>query len=428
MLRLFLRLYLILVLAIVLAIYTVSWTLELLYAPAMATYSREAVRGQLYALVEDLLPLDEDARTRQLEEWRPHYGLGLALVLIDELALNGEERQVLERGELIMRDDFNVFVAPVDGLQQRLLRLELPKEPSPVVSITLMVNGFIGLLVGLALFVWVRPHWRDIQRLRDVAERVGRGDLSARAVVSRRSDVHQLAEHFNQMSARLEQLLGSQRELTQAVSHELRTPISRLAFELRQLQGCVAPEQRQRLLDDMRTDLQEMEEMVAELLTYARLEQPHLELQREPVEAGVWLDSVLGMVALEAEEAGIDCRLVECQAQSLLLEPRFMARALINLLRNAIRYAERRIEVRLTRVADDWQLLVSDDGPGIPLDACERVFEPFSRLDESRNRDTGGFGLGLAIVQRIAQWHGGRAHVEPSALGGSAFAIRFPAA
>jgi two-component system sensor kinase ParS len=98
-----------------------------------------------------------------------------------------------------------------------------------------------------------------------------------------------------------------------------------------------------------------------------------------------------------------------------------MARAVINLLRNAIRYAERRVEVSLVKFGNGYEVRVNDDGPGVPMEGRSKIFEPFLRLDASRDRRTGGFGLGLALVKRVSQWHGGQVEVLDSEWGGASF-------
>jgi two-component system sensor kinase ParS len=104
-------------------------------------------------------------------------------------------------------------------------------------------------------------------------------------------------------------------------------------------------------------------------------------------------------------------------------EPRYMARAVRNLVRNALRFANNRVEVSVQHVHDKFVIHVDDDGPGIPEADHSRLFVPFARIDESRSRDSGGSGLGLAIVQRIAQWHGGLASIAISPLGGTRISI-----
>ena len=130
---------------------------------------------------------------------------------------------------------------------------------------------------------------------------------------------------------------------------------------------------------------------------------------------------MVGSVALEAEAAGVQLLIRSCQVEYVRIEPRFMARAVINLLRNAIRYADRRVEVSLVRLEHGYEVRVNDDGPGVPVDGREKIFEPFSRLDASRDRRTGGFGLGLALVRRVSQWHGGKVEVADSEWGGASF-------
>ncbi|HEP8476285.1 TPA: sensor histidine kinase ParS [Pseudomonas aeruginosa] len=422
MLRLFLRLYLLLALGFAAAIFVVDHVIDAFYDSIVENYHRDAVRGQAYSLVEKLAPLDQAGRQRQLEDWRPHYGLELSLTDARQAKLTQEEQALLDKNLLVVREDFTEFISRIDAGPQ-LLDIKLPPEPPLTPLFTVLAYILLGVLVGIALLVWVRPHWRDLETLRLAAQRFGDGDLSSRTRIFRRSDIRTLAQHFNQMADRIESLISNQRELTNAVSHELRTPISRLSFELEQLNKQVDAEVRHDLIEDMRADLGELEEMVSELLTYARLEHGNVGSHREIVDAASWLDSVVADVALEAEAAGVTCEISACQVEQIRIEPRFMARAVINLLRNAIRHAHSRVEIALLDQGDSCQIRVNDDGPGIPADARQKIFEPFSRLDDSRDRSTGGFGLGLAIVRRVAQWHGGYAEALETPQGGASFRL-----
>jgi len=420
MLRLFLGLFLAMTIGLVLALQTVDRTFDALLDGEMQRYNQEAVRGQAWSLVEQLRDLDGSARERQLERVRPHYGLGLALVERDQLALTPQEHAELAQGRVVMRDQYTQFISRIDDGSQ-LLSIKLPAEPSLMPFYIAVAYLMIAIMIGFVLLFWVRPHWRDLEKLRLAAERFGGNDLSVRIQLSRRSNIRDLAEHFNLMAARIEGLIANQRELTNAVSHELRTPIARLSFELDQLKQQADPSQNRALIADMYADLGELEEMVSELLTYASLEQGATVIAREDIQARDWLDSVVGSVALEAEAAGVQLSIVECPAGVVRIEPRFMARAVINLLRNAIRYADGRVHVSLTRAGGHYEVRVNDDGPGVPLDGREKIFEPFSRLDASRDRRTGGFGLGLALVRRVSQSHRGHVEVTDSPWGGASF-------
>ncbi|AZF48138.1 ATP-binding protein [Pseudomonas sp. R2-7-07] len=417
MLRLYLRLYLILALGLAGAIWLVNYGLDAYMPESNETYNREALRGPAWALVEQLRPVQGEARQARLDQLQPHYGLRLQLVQRDSQHLSAREQALLAAGQVVVREDFMKFLAPIDDGPQ-LLEIQLPEEPK---WLYLWAYGLLGGSLAVVLYFWVRPHWRDLEHIRLAAQRFGDNDLGSRILLPRRSTVRALAGHFNQMAERIESLIANQRELTNAVSHELRTPIARLSFELDQLKQQADPRQSRELIADMYADLGELEEMVSELLTYASLERGATQVTRESIEAHSWLDSVIGSVALEAEAAGVQLSLRTCEVDVIRIEPRFMARAVINLLRNAIRYADRRVEVSLIKFGSGYELQVSDDGPGIPVEGRAKIFEPFMRLDSSRDRRTGGFGLGLALVQRVSQWHGGQVQVLDSEWGGASF-------
>ncbi|MGY1447318.1 ATP-binding protein [Pseudomonas chlororaphis] len=416
MLRLFLRLYIILALGLAGAIWAVNYTFSELLPDANETYNREAMRGPGYSLVNQLSPVTGAAREQRLAELQQHYGMRLRLLQADELDLSERERQLLAENKLVVRGDFSEFIANLDGGPQ-LLSIRLPEEPK---WLYFWAYAFLGASLALVLYFWVRPHWRDLELIRLAAQRFGNNDLGSRIRLPRRSNVRDLAQHFNQMASRIEGLIANQRELTNAVSHELRTPIARLSFELDQLKQS-DPRQSRELIADMYADLGELEEMVSELLTYASLEHGATVINRETIQARNWLDSVVGSVALEAEAAGVQMAIRACEVEYISIEPRFMARAVINLLRNAIRYAERRVEVSLVQVGQGYEVQVNDDGPGVPVAGRAKIFEPFSRLDASRDRRTGGFGLGLALVRRVSQSHGGQVEVTDSQWGGASF-------
>jgi two-component system sensor kinase ParS len=359
------------------------------------------------------------AREQQLEALRPHYGLSLKLIEADQLDLSTEEKAELAQNLLVIRDNYTQFISNIDGGSQPL-SIKLPPEPSLMPFYIAVAYAMLAVLIGIVLFFWVRPHWRDLEKLRLAAERFGDNDLSVRIQLSKRSNIRDLAEHFNLMAARIESLIANQRELTNAVSHELRTPIARLSFELDQLKQQPDASQNRELIADMYADLGELEEMVSELLTYASLERGATVIKRENIQAANWLDSVVGSVALEAEAAGVQLLIGDCRLDTVRIEPRFMARAVINLLRNAIRYAEQRVEVTLVRSGDTTKC-GSTTMARVPVEGREKIFEPFSRLDASRDRRTGGFGLGLALVRRVSQSHGGQVEVGESVWGGASF-------
>ena len=222
------------------------------------------------------------------------------------------------------------------------------------------------------------------------------------------------------MTGRIASLLQSHRQLTSSVSHELRTPLARLRFSHSLAREETTSEAKDRFLARMERDIAEIDELTTELLDYAKLERGTPQIRLESVPAEPWLEDVLA----DAREGGGSLEIRSTiEVDAVRCEPRYMARAVVNLLRNAALHARSTVSVSLRRENDRTVIHVDDDGAGIDAADRERLFEPFVRLDRSRARDSGGFGLGLAIVRQVARWHGGEAVITESPLGGARVSI-----
>jgi two-component system OmpR family sensor kinase len=228
------------------------------------------------------------------------------------------------------------------------------------------------------------------------------------------------------MAGRIDSLLTAQTALLHSVSHELRTPIARLAFGLQLLEDASADPALHRRVQAMAGDVEELNALVSELLAMTRLDSEQA-LQRAPVELdGLLRACVAALPPLPASTVTITVEL-GADLGTVAVDPRLLGRALGNLLGNAQRYADARVLVRALRTRAGVEISVEDDGPGIPVDQREQVFAPFYRLDRSRDRATGGFGLGLAIARKAVQLHGGSLQVEDGALQGARMVIRLTA-
>ena len=232
---------------------------------------------------------------------------------------------------------------------------------------------------------------------------------------------------------RMERRMGLQPELMAAISHEIRTPVARLSFALQLLQdileGDSVSEQQQRMKSSckgMAQDLEEINDLVAEIMTYIHLEDGGPRIIFQKVDVNHILTNMCGQYAPLNPQLSIK---VDSLFDGLIIdaEPVQLRRACQNLLGNACKYAQANVSLGYHIEGDFCVLSIEDDGPGIPESDYGQVFAPFTRLDESRNRKTGGFGLGLSIVRRIAYWHGGRAIAGRSeSLGGANMMIRVP--
>ncbi len=280
------------------------------------------------------------------------------------------------------------------------------------------------LALGILLLAW--PLWRDIRELRRTATAFAEGDLDRRARLGRRAALAPLGEAFNRMGDSLRRLLKGQKALTNAVSHEIKTPLARIRFTTELLRDAADDEERERLLRGIDEEVGEIETLVADLLRHARYDRSVSSEALRPRDLRPLLNKALARCrehypALRWEET-----LAPGAETVFEFERRGMETALANLLRNAALHAASVVRVTLDGSAEQVILSVEDDGPGVPAEDRQRIFEPFLRLDEARQRDTGGNGLGLAIVRQVARWHGGEVVCEASPLGGARFVVTLP--
>ena len=283
--------------------------------------------------------------------------------------------------------------------------------------------GLVPPLFYLSIFVlvglWLWPLIRDVDLLTAAARDFAVDYRRATATRGRASTLRDLAASFDEMSARIQSLIQGQKDLTSALSHEIRTPLARIKFAMAVI-GSKAPIDAE--LESIEQDVREIDRLIGTMLEYARLDYPNVKAQWQLTAADTWLEQ-----AVRKSLLGRGQQLRIAAPSSLVrMDPNLMELALSNLLVNACRYAARQLSVEITAGEDRYTLAVEDDGPGIPESAREHVFQAFARIDDSRSRGTGGYGLGLAIVARIAALHGGTARAEPSALGGARIALSWP--
>ncbi|GJM10049.1 MAG: hypothetical protein DHS20C11_23250 [Lysobacteraceae bacterium] len=234
-----------------------------------------------------------------------------------------------------------------------------------------------------------------------------------------------LQQRIDDATQRWQQTLSSQRDLLHAVAHEFRSPIARLRFAQDMLADVESESERANLVEKVDTAIVELDDLVREVLGYSRIRDGGYRLQRSLVD----VEPLLEQVADKIRQVYSNIELVihaDDTSVPILADQRLTERAIINVIRNAARYAVRRVDIELTADSQHLEIVVNDDGPGIAPGKRDRVFEPFTRLDASRSRDSGGSGLGLAIVRAIMQQHQGAIRCEESRSGGARFVLSFP--
>ncbi|WEL58113.1 ATP-binding protein [Pseudomonas kermanshahensis] len=431
MLKILVRLYLLIIVAYAGALLFIPDSIVGLFHERFMAYNLDQTKGVQSLIVRQFHQAPQEqwpAVERDLANaFAP---LEVKLLRMDQADLSADEQARLEHGLYAVRiadwGYYETVLAPLD--KDWLVRLHAPPDPLDINVLSWGVTVLIGAAMLGCLLLWVWPHWRDLERLKETARRLGQGQMAERTHISPHSNIGELAGVFDTMASDLERHVNQQRELLNAVSHELRTPLTRLDFGLVLLFDEVPAASRKRLLE-LVGHVRELDELVLELLSYSRLYNADQARERVEVSLLELVDSVLGSFAEELDSRGIQWEVrAERELPRFVLDPRLTARAVQNLVRNAMRYCDESLLLRL-RLEDDGGCLltVEDDGIGIPVEERERIFQPFYRLDRSRDRNTGGFGLGLAISRRAIEGQGGTLTVAQSALGGAQFRIRLPA-
>ena len=395
------------------------------------------MRGTI-TLIEDELyrtpRRDWEKKISELDE-KFSYRLGIVERITLDSTLTATQVNKLDAGDIAIDHDGDIMyrrlgtsskvlvVGPLAANRNTELKERLPLD----LRLRLLTWSLIGVIFGIALWFWVRPIWRDLEALRQTARDLGDGDFEARSPAARSQLFAPLSDTMNSMAERVQQLLATHRELSSAISHELRTPIARMRFALEMLSDTDDRAERERLWAMMEGDLDELDHLIDTSLTYARFERETPEPHFSSVHFAEWLRDEVDAIRLLGRDLIIavdTSRLPESLA--IDVDRKAMPYALRNLLRNAFKYAGRQITVSAQLQDGKIVVHVDDDGIGIPPDDRESVFSAFTRLDRSRDRATGGYGLGLAITRRVLELHGGTATADASPLGGARFTLAWP--
>ncbi len=296
---------------------------------------------------------------------------------------------------------------------QGVLRIIAPRERAVATQAHIFVLWLMiatVMLMSVAI-LFIRNQVRAIERLADAAESFGRGEATPRFKPHGAREVRSAARAFMDMRDRISRHIDQRTALLASVSHDLRTPLTRLRLEL----ALAPPFKRQ---SAMKGDLDEMEHMIDEYLAFARGEAGE---ERQ----SVVVRSLLAAAAEDAKRAGAVVEVDAPKDLTASIRPLAFKRALTNLAGNAAAHGD---TVRLSArpVGDGVEIVIEDDGPGIPETMHEEAFRPFSRLDESRNQNRKGVGLGMAIARDVARGHGGDILLDRSDLGGLKAMIRLP--
>lgn len=431
--RIFFRFFVLVMLSITAATFVIYLAISRLFGDPVEDIARRQAAAPIVLLQDYVDQAGADEWLTRLNKVREVSEVRYDLIDLDEARHSVAPGQVaaLERGEVVLVPGEKTLYRRVDLMGERYIGSDhdvirasnLPIDLGVPVKMEIVRFVIVALALLVPIALWSRSHWQGLQALSRVADEFGAGKLTARAHMKPSASIYPLAERINDMAGRIQSLLESQRNLLHSVSHELRTPIARLEFGMELLSAQAGDPALKKRVAAMEGDLAELNSLVNELLGMARLDSVQ-SLQLAPF-------AVAPMLRECADALPPSAHAVECNADDSLgsidADRRLLARAVGNLVRNAQKYATRRIALSASRPATGGlEIVVEDDGPGIPPEERARIFEPFYRLDRSRDRATGGFGLGLSIAHKAVALHGGSLRVEDALLGGARFVVTLP--
>jgi signal transduction histidine kinase len=300
-------------------------------------------------------------------------------------------------------------IVPVDS--KTVMSAVFARAPAPWPVEIFAAAVLAILLAAVAAAFMARRIVRPLSELAAAASMVARGGGAPHVAENGPEDVRKAAIAFNAMAEKVSRTLESQRHLLSAVGHDLRTPLTAMRINLEFIED-------DELRDGLLRNLDELQALTEQVLSAAR--GTGGELKRN-----VDLSALVESLCTDLDEIGEPVSWNNHSPAPVSCRPNEIKRAVRNLVENAVAYGSR-AEVRISDVGDGYEILVEDEGPGIPEDDQQRVFEPFVRLESSRNEDTGGTGLGLTLVKAIAEGHGGGVRLENRPEGGLRARMHLP--
>ena len=310
-------------------------------------------------------------------------------------------RSLTDDAEIRSSDNEDMIVVRRDGYDFYLYQRSLDESAANLAVL------YIGLaLAGFVLFVnyfMVNRLLDPVRMLRRGAERIRGGDLSYRVHNDRQDELGALTDSINHMADSLQSMLEAKRQLLLAISHELRTPLTKAKLRLEFMPDSI---EKQKLGED----IDEIDQLIGDLIEAERLNDEHTALSAEPVQLAEFVESVVDQYF--SYEGGLEI-ILPAEDREYVIDKLRIRLLLTNLLNNAIRHGrDNALRVEVIFQEDSATLVVEDQGEGIGPEHIAQVCEPFYRADSARQRNTGGFGLGLYLCRLIAQAHGGTLEIE----------------
>jgi two-component system sensor histidine kinase CpxA len=342
---------------------------------------------------------------------------------------NGEAESRTDRRTVLL-----AHLLSSDSAHQYVIVWQAPARFERGLFTTRFLLRLLSLIVtGGIVCVWLTWYiTQPIRRLREATRRFSHGDLGTRVShardLRRGDELSDLARDFDEMAARIEELVTAQQQLLADISHELRSPLARLSLALdlaRRRLGDGVPEHRR-----IEREIQRLNDLIQRLLTLAQLQTDPSHSQIETVDLRGLVHQIADDASFESQAKNKSVAVKEYCDASVRGNALLLRSAIENVVRNAVRYSpeggEVAIDMRSTPDMKRVMITVLDRGPGVPAASLHRLFDPFFRVDPARDRDSGGVGLGLSIVRQATLFHGGSVTAQNHPEGGLIVRLEFP--
>ncbi|WP_440053165.1 ATP-binding protein [Pseudoalteromonas sp. T1lg65] len=422
------KLYIYLVAGALISFFALGWLIDFFNQqtePVQGNFEWQNKLAQGLAIQAGLQP--EENRASFISQQAEQFNVTVTFKEGKTLAVPKELKQnMLTESGLVIENESVYLLKSTDTLYPDYIEIAWTPEPEQADYDVLLTLLFYG---GICTILWfiLSPLVKRLVTLNSAAKRFASGDLSARIVPNHFTYIRDLENTFNRMASQIEKLMAENKLMASSLSHDIRTPVACLRFGLDAALEEEDVAQIHEYLHRMEKDLNQMEDMLSSYLSFATLEQKSHLLKHETTVLNVYGQDLVAQMQPKFIKNNITGEVDIADNLKLCGDLHWLARAISNLLSNASDFAHSRVKLSAYRSDFHIHILVEDDGPGIAKENWDKVFSPFFQEQTHRNRAGKSYGLGLAIVAKVMDWHHGKASVGHSELlGGAKFTLTIP--
>jgi len=320
---------------------------------------------------------------------------------------------------IFMESDDDVLAFKYLKTHELILQFRHKKPDQNNLSRNIFIAIFYSL-IALVVFYWIFPLSKDLNRLENAVNQFDQQQWLSKVNLPATSSINHLAAAYNTLLDKIKLLIETQQAMSHSISHELRTPLARVRFSLQMAEESNDIARVKQQIHSIKDDISEMNELINELLNFASLENTSAAINLEKGDLNALIETLLNRLRKNYPDKEIIFE-QNTKGTDVICDSYLMERAIQNLIVNACKFSLKKILITFKESDEQYQVVVEDDGQGVPKESKSKIFDSFVQLDnQNKNK---GFGLGLAIVKRIMSLHKGNSKVENSSLGGAKFIL-----